>query len=45
MSIGNIVLAIWFLLYGIFAFVPVPQSNVILAALAIVVAILLLVGR
>ena len=50
MSFANICLAIWFLLYGIFALVSVagqnfPQSNIVLAALALVVAILLLVGR
>ena len=42
---GSIVMAIWFILFGVFAFVPVPQSNIIMAVLAIVVGILVLVGR
>lgn len=40
-----IILGVWFLLYGLFALVPFPQSNVVLAVFAIVVGILILIGR
>ena len=42
---GSIVMGIWFILFGIFNFVAVPQSGMILAILAIVAGILVLVGR
>ena len=42
---SSIIMAIWFILFGVFAFVSVPQSNVIMAVLAVVVGVLVLVGR
>jgi len=45
MSIGSILMGVWFLLFGLFHFVPVSQGALVLAVLALVVGILILVGR
>lgn len=38
----SILMGLWFLFFGIFHIVPVPQSGLILAVLGIVVGILLI---
>lgn len=38
-------IGLWFILYGLFGFITVPQSGVILAVLALVIGILTLAGR
>ena len=47
-NIGFILLAIWLILYGIFALIPgltSPPLNYVLAILGIVTGILILTGR
>ena len=45
MIMGNVVLALWLILYGLANLVPIPGANIILAVVALVAGILLLVGR
>lgn len=42
---AGVLLAVWFLLYGLGHFVAIPQLGLILGVLALVVGLLMLVGR
>lgn len=42
---GGPLLAVWFLLYGLGQFVAIPHLGLLLGVLALVVGLLMLVGR
>lgn len=45
MSISSLLMAVWFIVYGICGLLLVPQSGLILAVLALIVGILILVRK
>ena len=45
MSLGMILLAVWLILFGMFAIMPIPASSIILAIVSIIAGILLLANK
>jgi hypothetical protein len=45
MSLGNLLLAVFLILFGLAAFVHIPVANMVLGVVGVVAGILLLVGR
>lgn len=44
-NLGNLLLAIFLILYGLNAFISIPAADIILAILALAAGILKLIGR
>jgi hypothetical protein len=44
-NIGMLLLGIWFVAWGVFAFLSIPYTTLLLATLAIATGVLILLGR